>query len=300
MSKLRCALLSAALFTASPALAETPAPTPLPDADPAMWVVKDPDTTIYLFGTFHALDGKVAWFNDEVKAAFDKSDELVMEIPPIEDKAALQPVILKYALDPSGKPLSSKLSAPAREKYTKALAELGAPPQAFDSFKPFFAALTLIMANAQKLGITGDNGAEAVLAKAAKDEKKPVSGLETIDFQMSLFANMSEKEQIEMLEQTLDELDKAPDLFKQMNEHWNKGDSDGLAKLMNDMDADSPALRKVLITDRNATWADWISKRMEKPGVVFIGVGAGHLGGKDSVQEQLARHGIKSERVAAE
>jgi uncharacterized protein YbaP (TraB family) len=162
------------------------------------------------------------------------------------------------------------------------------------------AALTLIMANAQKLGITGDNGAEAVLSKAAKDEKKPVSGLETLDFQMALFANMSEAEQITMLEQTLDELDKAGDLFKQMNTYWNSGDSDGLAKLMNDMDADSPALRKVLITDRNAKWADWIAERMQKPGVVFIGVGAGHLGGKDSVQEQLAKHGIKSERVATQ
>ena len=43
---------------------------PLPDAEPAMWVVKDKDTTIYLFGTFHALDGKRDWFNDEVKQAF--------------------------------------------------------------------------------------------------------------------------------------------------------------------------------------------------------------------------------------
>ena len=295
MSKLKCALLSA-LVAAAPSLAQTAPPAQaaasaaaLPDADPALWVVKDPDT-------FHALDGKVAWFNDEVKTAFDKSNELVLEIPPIEDKAAIQPVVLKYALDTSGKPLSSKLSATTREKYAKALAALGAPATAFDSFKPFMAALTLIRANAQKLGITGDNGAEAVLSKAAKDEKKPVSGLETLDFQMALFANMPEAEQITMLEQTLDELDKAGDLFKQMNTYWNKGDSDGLAKLMNDMDADSPALRKVLITDRNAKWADWIAERMQKPGVVFIG----HLGGKDSVQEQLAKHGIKSERVATQ
>jgi uncharacterized protein YbaP (TraB family) len=47
-----------------------------PDADPAMWVVKDADTTIYLFGTFHMLDGKRDWLNDEVTAAFDKSSEL--------------------------------------------------------------------------------------------------------------------------------------------------------------------------------------------------------------------------------
>jgi len=156
------------------------------------------------------------------------------------------------------------------------------------------------MANAQKLGFTGENGAEAILTKAARDEKKPISGLETIDYQMSLFANMSEAEQIKMLEQTLDELDEATAIFKQMNEHWSAGDSEGMAKLINDLNAQSPEMIKMLITDRNANWAEWIDHRLKKPGVVFVGVGAGHLGGKGSVQDQLSKRGIKATRVAAE
>jgi len=300
MSKLKCALLSATLFAATPALAQTPAAAPLPDADPAIWVVKDPDTTIYLFGTFHALDGKHAWFNDEVKTAFDKAGELVLEIPPMDDPSAIQPLVMKYAADTSGKTLSEKLSPATREKLAKALGAIGAPPTAFDKFKPFFATLTLVMANAQKLGFTGQNGAEAVLTKAAKEEKKPIGALETIDYQFGLFANMSEAEQIEMLEQTLDQLDQLAPLFAEMNQHWTKGDSEGFAKLMNEMSAQSPAAYKALLSDRNANWADWIDKRLDKPGVVFVGVGAGHLGGKDSVQDYLAKRGIKSERVASE
>jgi uncharacterized protein YbaP (TraB family) len=66
------------------------------------------------------------------------------------------------------------------------------------------------------------------------------------------------------------------------------------------MEPQSAALHKALLTDRNAKWAEWIEKRMEKPGVVFVGVGAGHLGGNESVQHVLARHGIKAKRVAAE
>ena len=65
---------------------------------------------------------------------------------------------------------------------------------------------------------------------------------------------------------------------------------------MNEMDAQSPAAYKALLTDRNATWADWVQKRLDQPGVVFVGVGAGHLGGKDSVQAFLARRGIESTR----
>ena len=305
-------LLAASFLLAAPAVAQTapaaaPAPAApaaavvaLPDADPAIWVVKDPDTTIYLFGTFHALDGKSDWFNEEVKTAFDQAGELVLELPDIEDKAALAPVIMKYALDTSGKPLSEKLSPAGKEKLTKALAGMGAPPTAFDKFKPFFAALTVVMAGAQKLGFTGEQGAEAVLTKAAKDAKKPISGLETIDYQMSLFANMSDADQVKMLEETLKEVEQLGPMFAEMNKHWTTGDADGMAKLMNEMNAQSPSMYKTLLTDRNANWADWIAKRLEQPGTVFMGVGAGHLGGGDSVQALLAKRGIKSARVAAE
>lgn len=289
--------LAAAFLGVSPVAAQSPSPAALPDADPAIWVVKDPDTTIYLFGTFHALDGKSDWFNDEVKAAFDQSSEVVLEIPPMEGKTALQPIIMKHALDTSGKPLSEKLSPAAKEKYTKALAELGAPPTAFDKFKPFFAALTVVMAGAQKHGLTGEQGAEAILTKAAKDGKKPISGLETVDYQMSLFASLSEAEQIEMLEQTLDQIDEIGPMFKEMNSYWTKGDAEGFAKLMNEMNAQSPATYKLLLSDRNANWVEWIDNRLDKPGTVFMGVGAGHLGGKDSVQDLLAKRGIKSARV---
>jgi uncharacterized protein len=300
MSKLKFALLSATLFAATPALAETTEKVALPDADPAIWVVKDPDTTIYLFGTFHALDGKQDWFNEEVKTAFDQASEVVLELPPVEDKAALQPIVMKYALDTSGKPLSEKLSPKSREKFAKVLGEMGAPAAAFDKFRPFFATLTLVMAGAQKLGLTGEQGAEAVLTKAAKDGKKPISGLETMDYQMGLFANMPEEEQIKMLEEALDQLDQLEPLFKEMTGYWTTGDSEGFAKLMNEMSAKSPAQYKTLLTDRNANWAEWVDKRLDQPGTVFVGVGAGHLGGKDSVQQLLAKRGIKSSRVAAE
>src|SRR3990170_2122414 len=83
------AALAAAGIWASAAPAN--APPRLPDADPAIWVVNDHDTTIYLFGTFHALDGKSAWFNDEVRTAFAASDELVLETVIPERHAIAEP-----------------------------------------------------------------------------------------------------------------------------------------------------------------------------------------------------------------
>ena len=71
------ALIAAALAAAS--VPATPPARLAPDADPAIWVVNDRDTVIFLFGTFHALDGKSDWFNDEVRTAFTSSDELMLE-----------------------------------------------------------------------------------------------------------------------------------------------------------------------------------------------------------------------------
>src|SRR4051812_33731411 len=62
------ALLAAAIATATPS--PDAAPQPLSeDASPAMFVVRDADTTVYIFGTFHALDGKTDWFKDRVRTA---------------------------------------------------------------------------------------------------------------------------------------------------------------------------------------------------------------------------------------
>src|SRR2546425_1221342 len=55
-------------------------PAPAQEAHPALWVVKRGDTTIYLFGTTHALKPEVTWFDGSVKAAFEQSQELVLEV----------------------------------------------------------------------------------------------------------------------------------------------------------------------------------------------------------------------------
>ena len=78
------------------------------------------------------------------------------------------------------------------------------------------------------------------------------------------------------------------------------GDADRFVKIMGEMDEQSPETYKVIFSDRNATWAEWIDKRLDRPGPVFVAVGTGHLAGKDSVQDQLTRRGIKATRVAAE
>jgi uncharacterized protein YbaP (TraB family) len=262
-----------------------------------MWVVKDQDTTIYLFGTFHVGDGKVDWFNDDVKTAFDKSSEVYLELIPSEDPATMAPLIQKYAFDKSGKTLTEKLSPAARKELAKQLAAMGAPANALDKFTPMFAAMTLALVPYQAMGMTAEHGTEKKLMAAAKASGKTLGELEGLESQLKMLNRIPEPVQLASLEEMLKTFDEAPAMIKRMVTYWNGGDAEGFATLMKEMQGSAPGVYKVMMTERNEEWAKWIDARLDKPGTVFLGVGTAHLAGADSVQKLLAARGIQSARV---
>ena len=79
---------------------------------------------------------------------------------------------------------------------------------------------------------------------------------------------------------------------------WTRGDVDGIGRLENAAVAKSPELYKKLVTERNARFADQIAGLLasDKPGTVFIAVGAAHLAGAASVQKDLEAKGFKVTR----
>ena len=276
-----------------------PSPAPLPDANPALWVARDADTTIYLFGTFHLLDGR-PWFNDEVRTAFDASDELVMEAILPEDPASITPMIMRYAVDPNRRKLSDRLTRGQNAALGRALAAVGVPPLTFDSFEPWFVSMTLAVLGAQRLGITSANGPETILIGAARARHMPVGELEGLEWQIRMFDGMPEAQQLAQLRETLAQNDDLPSKLAPMLAAWSSGDVTRLARLLDDDERGSRIDRRLhamLFTDRNAAWATWIRNRLARPGTVFIAVGAGHLAGRESVIADLHAQGIEATRV---
>jgi len=298
-----------ALLLAGPAVAQTtPAPVAPPvrmpatphattiPADPALWVVMDKDTTVYLFGTVHVLKPHLRWFDSAVKKAFDSSGQLMLEIP-LPDPATAQRVMLPLATDASGVPLTQKLPAGDRAAYAAAMTKLGIPPAALEKFEPWFVAVTLSQLALQKAGFSAADGAEAELTAAAAAQRKPVAGLETLQQQLGYFHNLSQADQVAFLVSSVKDIDKFDGMINAMLDRWKAGDAEGLSALMNEDLTSQPNLYRVLLVERSKRWATWIAQRMKKPGTVFIAVGAGHLAGKDSVQAQLARYRLKSVRI---
>src|SRR6476646_7172286 len=148
-------LVAAAIAAASPAIAPAE-----PAADqPAMFVVRDADPTVYIFGTFHALDGRSQWFGKQVRDAFEQSNELVLETLVPEQ--------------PQPGPFVPPLRAPS------------VTPSAS------FLATTRLAINAGRAkGMQVGNGADMVLRHVAEAEGKPVAGLETLQLQIDMFNRM--------------------------------------------------------------------------------------------------------------
>jgi uncharacterized protein YbaP (TraB family) len=292
-------LSAIALCLSLPACAKPPAPAPRAanDADPALWVVKDKDTTVYLFGTIHMLKPGLTWFDEAVKTAFDRSDEVKLEIV-MPDPATMQGLVQATGVAPAGTPpLTQRLPEGKRAAFSKAVTDLGLPANALDRFRPWLAATQLSVGPLSKLGYDSDNGPEEVINAAAKQANKPVTGLETPEQQLGFFSSLSDAAQMQFLESTIDEMSKVDTQMSGMVDDWTRGDPEALAREMNDELKSSPEVAKVLLTDRNRTWAGWIKQRMATPGTVFVAVGAGHLAGPESVQANLAKLGVKATRV---
>ena len=262
---------------------------------PALWKVSDEDTTIYLFGTIHVLPAKVDWFEGKIATAFEQSDVLVTEIVET-DNAKMQALVLQKALLPADQSLRALLSDEERAAYEAALGQYSIPAVMLDRFEPWYAAVALSTLPLLKDGFASENGVETTLDARAIARKMPHTALETPEYQLDLFDNLPADVQHAYLAEVIEQLPHLKQELGQMVEAWKRGDPARLAELMN-AEESNPVLLKTLLTDRNKAWATWIHARLAQPGTVFLAVGAGHLGGPGSVQEQLGARAIAVERL---
>jgi uncharacterized protein YbaP (TraB family) len=300
----RAALALVALsvsLSAAPARKHLPRPQPRvlvaapAIARPPLWKVADSDTTIYLFGTIHVLPKGINWFDGKVAGAFNGSQELVTEIVE-SDGSQLQAAVLAKAMMPANATLRSLMGADERTRFEAAMKVSGLPVDAMDKFKPWFAAVNLAALPILKEGYDPANGVEKALDTRARALSHPHSALETAEFQLGLFDGLPQDLQLRYLAEVVKTMPDAKNEIAGMVEAWKRGDAESLAQIMNEGE-DEPALMEKLLFARNRTWAEWIKARMDRPGVVFLAVGAGHLAGDGSVQRLLAAKGIVSSRV---
>ena len=287
------AATAAALSLGSSACASVDTPPAGAVPGPALWQVSDRDTTIYLFGTVHALPQATTWFDGRIERAFNASDQLVTEID-VANAASSAQALQSASVLPAGQSLRALMSTDNRQQYEAALVGLGLPVEALDRYEPWFAAMNLSLLPLLRSGYDPQSGVELSLNGRAGTKTR--DALETVEQQVALFDTLPQEAQLAFLDETVEKIPEATSTLDAMVAEWVEGDAVALAGLLN-AEMTDPVLYERLLTSRNANWAGWIANRLEQPGTVFVAVGAGHLAGPGSVQDQLAERGLKVTRI---
>jgi uncharacterized protein YbaP (TraB family) len=288
------------LFVAACAPAQ-PSPAPRQEAakvaHPALWKLADEDTTIYLFGTIHVLPKGYAWESPRLKQVVGEADGLVIETVLADDPTAMATMLLQMGRATNLPPLLDRVPPAKKAALQSVIARSGVPASLLDGMKTWTAGMMLVAVTLTDIGADAQSGVEQQLKNAFAGAGKPIEGLEKPEQQLGFLDSLSEPDQRAFLESVVDSPEESRKDFARMLAAWSRGDDKAISATF-DKEADmTPKLRQTLLYGRNAGWASWLKQRLDKPGTVLVAVGAGHLAGKGSVQDQLAAKGLKVSRV---
>jgi len=292
-----CAAL-ALTACASGASQQQAAATELPPG-PALFVVRDADSTMYLFGTIHIRRPGTPWGGPQAQAGLAEASEVwtELEISP-NTEAQMQGLVGRYGLAEAGRPLSSYFSAEENTRITATAQSLGLQPQMVEAMKPWLVALTFQVMQMMQAGYDPAAGADRQIDAYADANGKTARWFETAEEQISMLAGMSPEVQRQMLLEAVDETEAGAALMERMATAWATGDLDTLEQLVvTDMRNEYPEFYEVLLADRNDRWMTVLHQELQGSGVDFVAVGAGHVVGEDGLVTQLRALGYTVERV---
>jgi uncharacterized protein YbaP (TraB family) len=162
---------------------------------------------------------------------------------------------------------------------------LGLPPEVFNKQKSWFLALTLASLEALKLGFDPNYGIDKYFLSKTM-EKKKILGLESFDYQISLFSNLSEKDQELLLLHTLKDIHVLKQELDKLVKAWSSGDEKGLESIVTRSVSEDKRLVPIyekLIYDRNRSMASKIEDYLKTKETYFVVVGAAHLVGNQGI-----------------
>ena len=245
----------------------------------------------FLYGTIHLIDKEDYFLPQGTLSAMDQSEEIYFEIDMSEmsDVSKLMPLLQKAYMD-DDLTLKDLLDDNEYEIVQDHFKELGLPLFFMERIKPMF--LTVFASGDMNPGDIQSGKVksyEMEFNKIAEESNKPVGGLETIEYQISIFDSIPYKDQADMLIETIKAGDTGDDQFAELVELYKNQDVAGLYNVMK-TDESIDEFEDVLLVQRNKNWIPVMSDKMTTKRT-FFAVGAGHLGGSFGVINLLREAG---------
>lgn len=268
---------------------------------PAIWVAKDADSTLYLYGTVHLLPTDLDWQKPDMQEAFASAGTVFFEVPS-DEAAQLEGSVLTSSLGfyEDGQRLSEPFDGYQLKLLEAAAHNGGVLVASLDSMKPWLASEFLTIAAAAQAGLSSEISADEALKHRARRLKKNIEFLEDVDSQIRASADLPVTVQMSVLTETLIRFNTLGDDLQRIVRAWSVGHADSLkTDVIENVKTTSPELYQSLFVDRNARWGETLTRYMEGSGTGFVAVGIGHLLGEDSLQAYLRAQGYKVTRYYA-
>lgn len=244
----------------------------------------------FLFGTFHLLCKDDIHFSKQLLDAVKASNEIYMELD-MDDPATLMGGLL-YMNMSGGKRLQDLYSQEDYKRVTGYFSDsLKTPMMLFEKIKPYFLVALLYP---KMMNCSSPAGVEGELLKIAKENKKEIKGLETMQFQASVFDSIPYEWQAKELLKNIDSFSMYKNEFAEMVDLYKRQDLDSMQNMLMKSEAGADKYNDLLLNDRNKKWVKQLKEIMKKESV-FVAVGAGHLTGPEGLISLLKKEGYNVE-----
>jgi uncharacterized protein YbaP (TraB family) len=243
----------------------------------------------YLYGTMHVLCADDATVSDSLKLAIKYADQIYFEL----DMDNMNEMLgaMKYLRMNDGKKLSELITKDeyARvESYFK-LHAVPLPLAMMNRFKPYFISSLI---GEQMMSCEQKNGMEELIMRESKKYNKEIKGLETTEFQASIFDSIPYEKQAKDLVSYIDSIDSYKAVTMEMVEVYRQQNLERMDSLMHKSDPGMDEYMDILLYGRNRHWVDQMPEIMKGKCILFA-VGAGHLPGEQGVINLLRKKGYK-------
>ena len=255
---------------------------------PPVWVVRDADSEIVLFGSVHILPPGLNWEPPELMRALAAADDLWFEIPvDVSTDSETSRIAAEAGMLAADQSLFKLLGPKGAAQLARVAALYAVSPVVLDRLQPWLAEIALAGGAYRKAGADAASGVEKTISAAARPQAQR-HAFETPAEQVAILAHAPRNEQIASLRQTMQEMETKPDQFATLVKAWVDGDMAGLDReAIAEMRKAAPTLFRTLVTERNIRWTKALDDRMKGHGHTVVVVGVGHLIGPGGVPARL-------------